>query len=417
METRSRLTDLTKAPAIYHRAKDRNTSKWLNPKRIEEGRGLRTSDLKPPFSIRPVIDGKQVWWPLAAQSFTEAKAEAIAFYTKLAAHERGAAIQEVDDANRITIQAAVADYLDHKQNEVGRRPGTISVYRSALLEFADNTKVRYIDEVTEPILRRYLRFMKDPVDGKRRGYSSKTISTRMTVIFSLLKKHKIDARVDLPSVPKKLVQKFSQAEIKKLFAAMTEKEKFRYGFFLDTGCREQEVMFATWGDIDWDKKEYMVTAKPEAGFEVKSHEERRVPLSDDMIRQLRKHSENPAHPRWVFINGDSNPESHFLDKFKRIALKAGVNCGHCVTTRSQGHYEKKNVEVTCKTHPVCEKMYLHRFRKTRATVWSECGINVRTIQQWLGHSSLEITQLYLGVTDSSELREQINRAQRKAYGD
>jgi integrase/recombinase XerD len=403
------------APTIYFRPRDAQGNQ-LNPKKIIEGRGQRTSDLKPPFAIRPVIDGRQVWRKLTAETFTDAKAEAISFYTKLAAHDQGATITEVDDANRTTILAAVADYLDHKENEVGRRPGTINVYRSALNEFADNAKVRYIDEVSEPILRRYLRFMKDPVEGKRRGYSSKTISTRMTVIFSLLKKHKIDARVDLPSVPKKLVQKFSQAEIKKLFGGMDEEERFRYGFFLDTGCREQEVMFATWSDIDWDKKEYMVTAKPEVGFEVKSHEERRIPLSDDMIKQLKKHSENPVHPRWIFINGDNNPESHFLDKLKRIALKAGVNCGHCVASRNQGK-DKNPIQVTCKTHPICEKVYLHRLRKTRATIWHECGIPVRTIQAWLGHSSLEITQLYIGVTDSAELRDKINQAQRKAYGD
>jgi len=417
METRSRLTDLTKAPAIYHRAKDPSTSKWLNPKRIEEGRGLRTSDLKPPFSIRPVIDGKQVWHPLTAQSFTEAKAEAIAFYTKLAAHERGAAIQEIDDANRTSLHAAVEDYLSHKEHEAGRRPGSIKAYRTALNEFAEKAGVRYIDEVTERVLGRYLRFMREPVPEKRTGYAPKTIAVRMTIIFSLLKKHDIKARVELPSVPKKLVQIFSATEIKKLFDAMDNEEKFRYGFFLATACREQEVMYATWDDIDWDKKEYRVTAKPEVGFEPKSHEERSVPLDDDMLRELREHSKNPAHPRWIFINGDNNPESHFLDKFKRIALKAGVNCGYCVTSRSEGHYEKKNVEVTCKTRPVCEKMYLHRFRKTKATLWHEAGVPVRTIQHWLGHSSLEITQLYLGVTDSSKLRDQINAARRKAYGD
>lgn len=367
--------------------------------------------------MRPVINGRQSWHRLVAQTFAEAKAEAHKFHIKLQAHEEGAAIPEIDDANRTTLRSAVEDYLSHKEHEAGRRPGSIKAYRTALNEFADKAGVRYIDEVTESVLRRYLRFMREPVKDQRNGYAPKTISVRMTIIFSLLKKHDIKARVDLPSVPKKLVQKFSPAEIKKLFAAMDDEEKFRYGFFLDTACREQEVMYASWDDIDWDKKEYMVTAKPDVGFEPKSHEERRVPLSDDMIRQLKEHAKNPAHPRWIFINGDNNPESHFLDKFKRIALKAGVNCGNCVTSRSEGRYEKKNVEVSCKTRPVCEKMYLHRFRKTRATVWHECGIPVRTIQAWLGHSSLEITQLYLGVTDSSELRDQINRAQRKAYGD
>lgn len=404
---------------IYIRPKD-SQGKWLNPKKIEEGRGKQTGDLKPPFYIRPMVDGRQKLILLEdAQTFAEARNAATSFYAKLKAHKAGASIPEIDDANRTSVRAAVNDYLEHKEQEVGRRPKTIKQYRTALNEFADNAGVRFIEEVTEAVLRRYLRFMREPVPEKRNGYSPKTISVRMTIVFSLLKKHDIKARVDLPPVPKKLVQPFSAAEVKKLFAVMDEEEKFRYGFFLDTGCREQEVQFATWDDIDWDKKEFMVTAKPEKPFEFepKSHEERRIPVSDDMIRQLRKHSENPAHPKWIFINGDDNPESHFLDKFKRIALRAGVNCGHCVTSRSEGRFEKKDVERTCKTHPVCEKIYLHRLRKTTATRWHEAGVPVRTIQAWLGHSSLEITQMYIGITDSSKLRDQINAAQRKVYGD
>jgi len=309
----------------------------------------------------------------------------------------------------------VKDYLEHKEHEAGRRPKTIKQYRTALNEFAKNVKARYIDEVNEQVLRQYLRFMREPVPEQRRGYSAKTIETRMTVIFSLLKTNKIEARVDLPKVTEKIVRRFSQAELKKLFAAMSDEEKFRYSFFLDTGCREQEVMYATWRDIDWDTEEFLVTAKREDGFEPKDHEERRVPLSKSMIKQLKEHYNEPAHLRWIFTNGDNNPESHFLDKFKRIALRAGANCRHCTTSRND---QKGNpVEITCKTHPVCEHIYLHRLRKTRATLWSECGVPVRNIQAWLGHSSLEITQKYLGVTPSGELRDKIEAAQRKAFGD
>ena len=403
-------------PTVYTRQKD-SQGKWKNPKKIKEGPGQRTGDLKPPFLIRPMVDGKQKYVVLQAQTFAEAREAAASYYTKLQAHNAGATIPEIDDSNRTTLRAAADDYIQYKGHEVGRRPGTIKAYKTALHEFADNAGVRFIEEVTETVLRRYLRFMREPIPEQRLGYAPKTIGVRMTIVFSLLKRHKVEARVELPKVAKKLVQKFSPDEIKKLFEAMEEEDRFRYGFFLDTACREQEVMYATWNDIDWDRKEYRVTAKPEVGFGPKSHEERIVPLSDGLIKQLREHSKAPAHPRWIFINGDNNPESHFLDKFKRIALRAGVNCGHCHTSRSQGRHEKKAVAVTCKTHPVCEKVYLHRLRKTQATVWHECGIPVRTIQAWLGHSSLEITQGYIGVSDSSELRNKINAAHGKAYGD
>src|SRR5438445_3796000 len=122
-------------PTIYIRPKD-SQGKWLNPKKIEEGRGKQTGDLKPPFYIRPMVDGRQKLIQLEdVQTFAEARSAAAAFYAKLKAHNAGAAIAEIDDANRTTLRAAIADYLEHKEHEVGRRPGSIKAYRTALNEF------------------------------------------------------------------------------------------------------------------------------------------------------------------------------------------------------------------------------------------------------------------------------------------
>lgn len=71
---------------------------------------------------------------------------------------------------------------------------------------------------------------------------------------------------------------------------------------------------------------------------------------------------------------------------------------------------KHKVEVTCKTDPVCEHIFLHRLRKTCATRWQEHGVPIRTIQAWLGHKNLETTMLYLGVTDTEKLGVQVDTA-------
>ena len=72
---------------------------------------------------------------------------------------------------------------------------------------------------------------------------------------------------------------------------------------------------------------------------------------------------------------------------------------------------RKEVKVSCKTDPVCEHWYLHRLRKTTATRWMNAGINVRKIQKWLGHKSLETTEIYLGAgtVDANE-QTKLNRA-------
>ena len=46
--------------------------------------------------------------------------------------------------------------------------------------------------------------------------------------------------------------------------------------------------------------------------------------------------------------------------------------------------------------------HLHRFRDTAATRWLRAGIDVRTVQEWLGHESLATTQKYLEPSKETE---------------
>jgi integrase/recombinase XerD len=125
-------------------------------------------------------------------------------------------------------------------------------------------------------------------------------------------------------------------ELAKLFAAMDAEEQIRYKFFLGSGCRDKEVTFAAWNDIDFDKKTYCVRRKEDVGFTPKSHESRTIPLPDSLIALLRKTRRNAPHERWLFINEEGRPDNHFLGKLKRVAKRAGLNCGQCRTALTEG---------------------------------------------------------------------------------
>ena len=72
----------------------------------------------------------------------------------------------------------------------------------------------------------------------------------------------------------------------------------------------------------------------------------------ELVDLLKARKKNAPHPRWIFVNEDGRPDNHFLRKLKRIAHRAGLNCGHCKTTVTKGKYEtKREVEVTCATDP------------------------------------------------------------------
>jgi site-specific recombinase XerD len=51
---------------------------------------------------------------------------------------------------------------------------------------------------------------------------------------------------------------------------------------------------------------------------------------------------------------------------------------------------------------------LHKFRATFATRCLWAGVDLRTVQQWLGHSDMESTMRYLKPSRSQQVREKVN---------
>ena len=198
---------------------------------------------------------------------------------------------------------------------------------------------------------------------EEQGYAGKTIDTRLNIVYFLLKKNGVSARLpkdEMPTVEEEVAVPYTDEDLERLFAAMTPEESIRYKFFLGTGCRDKEVTFASWQDIDFTKAAYHVRYKEDVGFTPKSHESLTVHLPKALVDLLKTRHKTAQHRRWVFVNDEGRPDNHFLRKLKRKPPpRAGLNCGQCKTTITVGRYEKKRVEVSCKNHPVCEHFYPH----------------------------------------------------------
>jgi integrase len=391
--------------AIYQRPKVAlpNGRTAYRYKAIQTGRGIRTGDLTGPFYILRFKN----WVKLDAEKFAAAEQEAALKFAALDAADKGLTVEEaenIDFRSRVTVKTAIAQYLDLKKSKARK---TVTAYRTALNQFADvlaDLNVRFLDGITVDVLRHY------KTELEKRDYSTKTIDTRVNYACQLLKKFGVKARIpsdEMPEVEVETPEEFSDETVKVLLSASTDEERVAFRFFLGSGCREQEVTFAAWSDLDLHKGTYVVRKKSDVGFFPKTHESRTVKLPSSLIAELKARQKSTDGVRWVFPSKHGKPEGHFLRKLKKVALSAGLNCGHCrVTLKLNG----KAKEVTCKTHPVCEKFYLHRLRKTCATRWSNNGVSVRTIQAWLGHKSLETTQLYLGVQNSDKMQPNVDRA-------
>jgi integrase/recombinase XerD len=392
---------------LYRRVKGEN-GKW-RAHRVREGRGIRTSTLVGPFFIRPFVNGVQKRHPLHSAIFAEARQEADEIEKLYEAQSRGLTVSELttmQNSNRLPVRTVVDTYLEQKKNKAKK---TREQYRLTLNEFIEGLgRIKFLDEINVAALRKYKDFL------TAKGFSGKTIDTRINIVNFLLKKNGVEARLpkdEMPVVETEAAVPYCDDELKKLFGAMDAEEAIRYKFFLGTACRDKEVTYAAWADINFDKKTYTVRGKADEGFTVKNHESRTIPIPDTLAAALKVRRKANPGSRWIFVNEARVPDNHFLRKLKRIALRAGVNCGQCRTTVTKGKYTtKKKVEVSCTTDPVCEHIYLHRFRKTCATRWQEAGVPIRTIQHYLGHKNLETTALYLGISDSDKMRDKINTA-------
>ena len=388
--------------------------------------------------------GKQRWVPLEkGTDYKAAVEERNRLSAGLTAALHGLTVPETEEhVGRVPVKDAVAAFLNDKAHKT---PRTLQAYRHTLGCFADAlpTRIRFIDEVDAAALKHFQ-------DGMaKQGLAAKTVRNRMLIVSFLLKHAGARVKVawkNAPIVEDVPVRAFSDTELRKLFDACNPEEHAVFSFFLGTGCREQEVSHAEWSDVDWQHHTFIVQAKPEWGFTPKSHEARQIPVPGDLLGMLRsrKKSAKDGQPL-IFPNQDDRPNGHFLRMLKRVALRAGLNCGQCVgktrklskkeqqrritahmkTTEGRApigaeaataEYDKLMAapkKVTCKTSPVCEQWYLHRFRKTFATkLHHSGGTRLKDLQEWLGHKSLSTTEKYLAGSDlkAAHVREQVDKA-------
>jgi integrase len=86
---------------------------------------------------------------------------------------------------------------------------------------------------------------------------------------------------------------FVLLEPKRFFAACDSETWLRYLFFLDTGCREREVMFACQDDFNFESEDsefastYEIRPKDDLGFKTKKGKTRIVPLTPRLAQKNR----------------------------------------------------------------------------------------------------------------------------------
>ncbi|MGA2357510.1 MAG: tyrosine-type recombinase/integrase [Terriglobales bacterium] len=301
----------------------------------------------------------------------------------------GAAIvPEKNKEGQRSLVAAVADYLEdvrlkqttNKRQNFGRH-NTTGCYSTALAYFTESCHKMNLEEIDRHDLLKYANFLQTEKDqGPRSVYN------KFQIVMSFLKAHGIRGLVgktDWPRYTETEPEIYEKEELDALFATCDAEERLWFEFFLMTGMREQEVIFTYWKDVNFTASTVRVSFKPDAGWSPKAYKEREIPIPTKLAKSLKEWKAKAAKGcPFVFATSGCKPKHDFLDCLKAIAERADLDP---------------------------DNFWLHKFRATFATwsLWE--GVDLRTVQQWLGHSDIESTMRYLKPSRSVETRAKVNK--------
>ena len=188
---------------------------------------------------------------------------------------------------------------------------------------------------------------------------------------------------DWPRYTEEEPEMYEEAELDKLFKACDAEEQLWFEFFLMTGMREQEVMYTYWSDVNFAASTVRVSHKPDRNWTPKAYKEREIPIPTRLAKKLKAWKAKADKTcNLVFPTAGCNPKLNFLDCLKACAERAKLDNGD---------------------------FWLHKFRATFATRCLWAGVDLRTVQQWLGHSDMESTMRYLKPSRSQQVRAKVNQ--------
>lgn len=184
----------------------------------------------------------------------------------------------------------------------------------------------------------------------------------------------------LPDIPReqKLPVILSRQEIWAMMqTAKLLKHRLLIGLLYGCGLRCMEVRGLRLRDLDFDRKLLHVV-------QGKGKKDRYVPLSDHLIRGIRKYITDEKPQEYLF-NG------------QLVEKESGVHCPN---------YSKRGIQWVvnrvAKEAGVLKSVHTHTLRHSYATHLLEDGVNIVAVQKLLGHENIQTTMIYLHVCQLPE---------------
>lgn len=266
-----------------------------------------------------------------------------------------------------SLDEGVNLYIEAKKAE-GLSQRTIGNYIQSLALLQHHLGNVLLAEVDTANIRSYLVYLKD-----ERHQKKSSIQTNLCVVrtfFTWLCNERFISDNPVNRIKSAHIDKRSarhplqQENIERVREACeTRRDKALFEFFLSTGCRLSEVVNIKTGDIDFNNRSVVVTGKGD--------KRRTVYFS---VRAKYYIEEYLAHD-------SKNKEWLFTSEIAPY----GKLSGQGIERIFQNIGRRSNIN---------ERLFPHKLRHTFATNALSSGMDITSIQQLLGHSDLNTTQIY-----------------------
>ena len=291
------------------------------------------------------------------------------------------------------------DFLQYLELERKFSPNTIKSYETDIQIFRDFCRSEGVDDlsVDKYLVRLFLMY------EKNRGTSPRTVKRRLAALTHfydfLLTKKVIEMNVmrlmNSPKTGTRYPETLFDEQIgillakhKELDGSLKARDHLVLELLYGSGLRAEELVDLVVQNVDVKSRILRVFGK--------GRKERIVPFSKETQETLETYIRGL---RLKLVAKNSKPTNHLILNHR----------GGKLTTRGLAHILK---EVEAKTG-VNYHLHPHIFRHTFATHLLDGGADLRVIQELLGHSSINTTQIYTHVSKKA-LKEQYNSSHPRA---
>lgn len=288
------------------------------------------------------------------------------------------------------LQPHIQNYLDYCQRQKRLDTKTLKAYQIDLTQFYAKVSITSLSDITPAVLEEF-------IGGLHQKYRPKTVKRKIASLKAFFRYleyreiidrnpfNKIQIRfrepVILPkTIPLRTVENFLSAIYKQHKNAQTTYQKKKtlqdaavIELLFATGMRISELCTLKVHDVNLDDKSVLIYGK--------GGKERKIQLGNDTV---------------IYI----------LEKYKNAFFPEMQEYDHFFVRPSGGALSDQSVRrmINRYVSPASIEMHItpHMFRHTFASCLLEADVDIRYIQEMLGHSSIHVTEIYTHVALSKQ---------------